>query len=771
MSSRFGPGYISGSTDTSSNRTVIIESANMKPLTWQGDYTAATTYNPNDIVKYNKATYLNIKSSTGNLPTNGLYFVKMLEDGQSGTGINFKGAWSANIYAYYDAVEHNANLYYCNELLGAGAGDVPGTSTKWGLMLSLETYVKNTGKTGGQTIIGGTTDTDTLTLQPTSASEAWSSIIAMGTNIKPGHSQMDLGEGSTNSFKQGFIRSICGGSYNTSNLILDSTSNATKLGFIKLGSNTIPLLTDTVNLGSQDYRFKESHIKDAYINTVRTNTISEETTDAGVSIDGLLIKDGAIPSLTHSTLSNLSNDDHTQYALLEGRLGGQTLYGSTNASQHLTLDSTSSTSKGQIRVNSTIEPVENEGVNLGFSSTRRFNTLFVKTIESPQICGTGTASGDLNLYSSWSAPRDGSIKLYCGKVLPSNTTETTDLGATTSRWKDFFTTNADISTALTCATANVTSSITTPTLIINTTARPDTNLGANLGTTDYKWMSLHVGGAVYATKLYASASSGTNLIIGSNIGATKGKVIFEEDTESSSTTTGCATFAGGVGIAKNLNVGGNIVCNSIAATNTQSIPSDALTLYDFDGSTLTDYFTTTLGNATTGQMNSIFYINCLASLSDSNMKSISKFSIYSSRFELEFRSRATTEGSGSYVRVGVLNDDMTRGIFMTQSNILGANYQFAVLSDEYPTTPFIITSNITLTSSWTYFKIVSDLTTFTVYSKTSHTATWTQRGTYTITGNFDAMSLLSIYGIIKGLAGDKLEIDYFAVKSVRDTFA
>lgn len=55
----------------------------------------------------------------------------------------------------------------------------------------------------------------------------------------------------------------------------------------------------------------------------------------------------------HSTLSNLSADDHTQYALLAGRSGGQTLHGGSAASNNLVLESTDNASEGQIIVRDT----------------------------------------------------------------------------------------------------------------------------------------------------------------------------------------------------------------------------------------------------------------------------------------------------------------------------------------------------------------------------------------------------------------------------------
>lgn len=53
--------------------------------------------------------------------------------------------------------------------------------------------------------------------------------------------------------------------------------------------------------------------------------------------------------IDHHTLTNFTaNDDHTQYALLAGRSGGQTLKGGTAASENLTLNSTAHATKGFI---------------------------------------------------------------------------------------------------------------------------------------------------------------------------------------------------------------------------------------------------------------------------------------------------------------------------------------------------------------------------------------------------------------------------------------
>jgi hypothetical protein len=52
----------------------------------------------------------------------------------------------------------------------------------------------------------------------------------------------------------------------------------------------------------------------------------------------------------HGALTGLSDDDHSQYPLLAGRSGGQTIYGGTDSGDDLTIGSTSDATKGTIRL-------------------------------------------------------------------------------------------------------------------------------------------------------------------------------------------------------------------------------------------------------------------------------------------------------------------------------------------------------------------------------------------------------------------------------------
>lgn len=83
--------------------------------------------------------------------------------------------------------------------------------------------------------------------------------------------------------------------------------------------------------------------------------------------------------ITHNTLSGLTTGDagHTQFALLAGRSGGQSLIGGTGAGEHLTFESTSHGTKGQIKFKDTLHANTDasfsgswSGTDVGGSSNR-----------------------------------------------------------------------------------------------------------------------------------------------------------------------------------------------------------------------------------------------------------------------------------------------------------------------------------------------------------------------------------------------------------------
>lgn len=99
-------------------------------------------------------------------------------------------------------------------------------------------------------------------------------------------------------------------------------------------------------------------------------------------------------SIDHHLLMNLtSGDDHTQYAFLAGRVGGQTLTGDTAASGNLTLSSTANVTKGFVETDSTFIPTASASFDLG-SGTKKFRNLYLSgTAQLALAAGGGSVVG------------------------------------------------------------------------------------------------------------------------------------------------------------------------------------------------------------------------------------------------------------------------------------------------------------------------------------------------------------------------------------------
>ena len=101
-------------------------------------------------------------------------------------------------------------------------------------------------------------------------------------------------------------------------------------------------------------------------------------------INGVWLASVPNSEIDHGTISGLLDDDHTQYMLLAGRPGGQTLQGGTAASDNLVLESTSNATKGSVITSDNFLPGTNasfsggwSGLDLG-SSSFFFNDIYTR---------------------------------------------------------------------------------------------------------------------------------------------------------------------------------------------------------------------------------------------------------------------------------------------------------------------------------------------------------------------------------------------------------
>ena len=92
---------------------------------WRGAYNGTTTYELNDVVKYegNVYVYINNAADSGNLPTNTNYWGLMV------SGIKFEGAYdNSTAYQVGDGVSYNGILYVA---LQNTTGNLPTNATYW----------------------------------------------------------------------------------------------------------------------------------------------------------------------------------------------------------------------------------------------------------------------------------------------------------------------------------------------------------------------------------------------------------------------------------------------------------------------------------------------------------------------------------------------------------------------------------------------------------------------------------------------------------------
>ena len=177
-------------------------------------------------------------------------------------------------------------------------------------------------------------------------------------------------------------------------------------GIISITSNINPSIDNVDSLGTTALTFKDIFFKGVLSNGTSNITVSNllafrsavyrdlaqtlpaQNGDALFydSTNGVWLANHPDTEITHSELTGLLIGDagHTQFVMLAGRSGGQTIQGGTAASNNLILESTSNATKGNVFTKDTFLPFTNasfsstwSGLDLG-SSSFNFRDLYTK---------------------------------------------------------------------------------------------------------------------------------------------------------------------------------------------------------------------------------------------------------------------------------------------------------------------------------------------------------------------------------------------------------
>ena len=119
------------------------------------------------------------------------------------------------------------------------------------------------------------------------------------------------------------------------------------------------------------------------LTTTETNDLTSAVTwanipDANITESSVTQHQGAID---HGSIAGLGDDDHTQYALLAGRSGGQSLTGGTDSGDNLILSSTTDATKGAINLGS-IAYIDEVNGRVGIGTSSQHKNLMLRAMET-----------------------------------------------------------------------------------------------------------------------------------------------------------------------------------------------------------------------------------------------------------------------------------------------------------------------------------------------------------------------------------------------------
>jgi hypothetical protein len=294
---------------------------------------------------------------------------------------------------------------------------------------------------------------------------------------------------------------VTGGTATGNNYTIRSTTNATKGSVIfdettATTSSTTGSVLLSGGLGISNTTDATSSTNGGTISTAGGLAVAKKAyigTDLNVG-GNLTVSGSAI--IPHSGLTGLTNDDHIQYILTTGRTGGQVVTGGTATGNNYTIRSTTNATKGSVIFDET-------------------------TATTSSTTGSILTSGGLGISNTTDA------------ISSTNGGTITTAGGLAVAKKAFIGSDLSVGGALT-----VTGAFVIPHSGLSGLTSGDDH-------TQYAFLAGRLGGQVYT----AGTASGNSLTLRSTTNATKGGVVLDETTISTSSITGALRVSGGIGIA------------------------------------------------------------------------------------------------------------------------------------------------------------------------------------------------------------------------------
>lgn len=167
------------------------------------------------------------------------------------------------------------------------------------------------------------------------------------------------------------------------NIILDPNGS----GLVELGAAIFPTTDSSWDIGKTgnvwNKLWLDGSIGDGTTEITSATLQSLRDINSGVASGMSLFYDGSKwvasapdTEIDHGALTGIGDDDHTQYALLAGRAGGQSITGGTAAGDDLTLESTSNGTKGNVFFSSVLAPTADGTTDVG-DATHQIHDLYI----------------------------------------------------------------------------------------------------------------------------------------------------------------------------------------------------------------------------------------------------------------------------------------------------------------------------------------------------------------------------------------------------------